>query len=65
MAESGNLKEDLSNVCLLSFLVYFQFSLESPFNFLYGKKYFILNNDGGGMLQEANRMQPSWKYLTL
>lgn len=48
MAESGSLlqlKEDLNNVCLLSFLIYFQFSLKSPFNFLRGKEYFILNND--------------------
>lgn len=47
MAESGSLWQlkDLNNVFLLSFLIYFQFSLKSPFNFLCGKEYFILKSD--------------------
>lgn len=55
LTESGllwQLKDDLNHVCLLSFLIYFQFSLKSPFNFLCGKECFILNNDRNWFLKK-------------
>lgn len=49
MSETMSLRqceEDLDTVvCLLSFLIYFQFSLKSPLNFLCRKEHFMFNND--------------------
>lgn len=46
-------------VCLLSFLIYFQFSLKSPLNFLCRKKYFMFTNDRTHKVWRITKTEPA------